>query len=233
MQLPTIEFLKQFRTEETGLPLEQRPCRNVSVRYFGSSRKERRFLGKLLEENTANAELIGVLVGKMEKEDQVVHRRLRDFIRGLLKNLTTLSRKEPYSAQYLTRLSAELRRFIELVEGYQDKMQLLLLDTIKSIAEEDPDGNQDYVGSKEIRYLQIPVRQYLDIIYYYHDTFTDLLQEELGRTGTSAVISPVEAALFKLTTLIKSQIFSLETTDRRLYEWKKSLRTMETQGIYN
>lgn len=233
MQLPTIEFLKQFHTEEMGLPHGQQPCRNVSVRYFGNSRKERRSLGKFLEENMANTDLTGVLVSKMGKDDQVVHRRLREFIRRQLKNLAAINRKEHYPAQYLTRLSAELRRFMELTEGYQDKMQLLLLDTIKAIAADDQGRSQDYVGSREIRYLQIPVRQYLDILYYYHDTFTGLLQEELARTGTSAVISPAEAVLFKLTTLIKSLIFSLEANERRLHEWKKRLRTMETQGAYN
>jgi hypothetical protein len=88
-------------------------------------------------------------------------------------------------------------------------------------------------GSQDIRLLQITVCEYFDLVAFYHDVFSALLEEELGRSGATALLSPVEESLLQVTTLVKAQLFSLESTLNRLIEWRKRYRELEVQGIYN
>jgi|SRR5579872_6696171 len=233
MQLQDIEFLKQFRKEEISLPGEDLPYRNMQFRHFGSSRKGRYQLEKYLENQIANTELISALVTKMETEDLLVNRRLMRFMKKLLKTFVAYGRKDPCRREYLTRVCAEIGRFMGAATLYEDKAQSVLLNTLRSIRAENKSGYNGYLGSRDIRRFEVMVQQYLDIVYLLHTAFADLLDEELSRTCTKSELSPVEDALFKLTMLVKSEIFAVESTSKRLAEWKTRSREVEAQGVYN
>lgn len=233
MQLQNIEFLKQFRQEEISLPLEDRQYRNIQFRHFSGSRKGRHLLERYLEDQIAHAALVGALLTKMETEDLRVSRRLTAYTRKLLKTFAAYSRKESCRCGYLTRACAEIGRFVRAAKLYEDRVQSVLQNTLRSIHAENKNGSNAYVGSGDIRRFQIMTEQYLAIAYLFHTIFADLLEEELGRTRTSLVSSPVEDALFKLTMLVKSEISTIESTSKRLGEWKTRSREVEAQGIYN
>ena len=112
-------------------------------------------------------------------------------------------------------------------------MLLPLLNSLRSALVAGREGAGDYPGSRNIRYTRNTVRQYLDDIYHFHDVFAGFLEEEYGRTGASAVTSPAEEGLLKLTTLVKSQIFAVEATVKYLNTWGKAVRAVEVQGIFN
>lgn len=226
MQLQTIKFLQQFRKEEVEFPIEERQYHNICFRHFSNSRKERRLLEKFLEKYITHSALIGALVSVLEKEDQAVNYRMQDLMKKLLKLFVRYGRREPYMEQYFVRLSAEITHFLHFGELFQDELQGLLLDKVTTIPAVQ-------MGSGDIRKIGRVVREYLAVVYYYHDVFAGFLEEELGRNGTSAVISPVEAALSKLTTLIKSRIFTVEAVVLQLKEWRTGSRELEVQGIYN
>lgn len=218
MQLQNIEYLQQFRKEQVDLPAEERQYGNVLFMHFGNGRKERHRIGKFLENYTTQSDLLGALVTDMEREDTVIDRRLRTFLGKLLKTFAAYSRREPYTAAWFTRFSGEMVRFLKLSTLSRGRMQALF----------EKAGN-----SLDIRDLRRVTRQYLDLVYSYHDIFAALLDEELGRTGASRETSPVEEALCKLITLIKSQLFLLEATLRRLDEWRARYRELQAQGVYN
>jgi hypothetical protein len=218
MQLQNIEFLHQFRQEQVDLPAEERQYRNALFMHFSNSRKERCRLEKFLENFTTQSDLLGALVTDMERQDTVIDRRLRTFLGKRLKTFAAYSRKEPYTAACFTRLSGEMVRFLNLSTHSRNRMQALFDKAPNSV---------------DIRDLRRVTRQYLDTVYSYHDIFAALLDEELGRTGTTNLTSPVEEALYKLITLIKSQIYLLEATVNRLDEWRARYRELIAQGIYN
>lgn len=218
MQLQNIEYLQQFRKEQVDLPAEERQYGNVLFMHFGNGRKERHRIEKFLENYTTQSDLLGALVTDMEREDTVIDRRLRTFLGKLLKTFAAYSRREPYTAAWFTRFSGEMVRFLKLSTLSRGRMQALF----------EKAGN-----SLDIRDLRRVTRQYLDLVYSYHDIFAALLDEELGRTGASRETSPVEEALCKLITLIKSQLFLLEATLRRLDEWRARYRELQAQGVYN
>lgn len=218
MQLRNIEFLQQFRKEQVDLPAEERQYRNALFMHFSNSRRERHRIEKFLENYTNQSDLLGALVTDMEREDTVIDRRLRTFLKKLLKTFAAYSRREPYTAAWFTRLSGEMVRFLNLSTLSRSRMQALFDKARNSI---------------DIRDLRRVTRQYLDLVYSYHDVFAALLDEELGRAGASRDTSPVEEALCKLITLIKSQQFLLEATLRRLDEWRARYRELEAQGVYN
>lgn len=218
MQLQNIEYLQQFRGERIELPVEERQYRNSLFMHFSNSRREQRRLEKFLENFTTQSELLGALITGLDREDTVIDRRLRTFLQKLLKTFAAYSRREPYTAAWFTRLSGEMVRFLNLSALSRNKMQTLV----------DKAGT-----SVDVRHLRRATRQYLDLVYSYHDVFAGLLDEELSKTGTTSLTSPVEEALCKLITLIKSQLFLLEATVNRLDEWRRRSRELEAQGVYN
>lgn len=233
MRLKNIEFLRQFREEEIELPCEDRQYRNIHFMHFSRNRKEKHLLEKFLEKRITHSGLIGELVGKMEREDQVVQRRLIEYMQKLLKTFAGYMRKEPYASSYLGRLSAEVRRFLNAAEVYQGETLFPLLSTMHVLLTENKKSRKGCMYSRDITDAQIVTLQYLDMLYDAHDIFADLLQEETGKTGKVLVTSPVEECLFKLILLIKDQLFAMEATVNRLAEWKRRSRKVEVQEIYN
>ncbi|HVU94121.1 MAG TPA: hypothetical protein VHE34_02815 [Puia sp.] len=233
MQLQTIEFLKQFREEDPGLPREERQYRNVCFRHFGTDRKEKMWLERILENRITQSGLIAGMVVKMEREDRVISRRLGNLMKKMQRVLAATRRGEAYPARFAARLSAEISRFHQRATLYQNKIQLPLLRTLKTGLGITRQDAGTLLGSGDIRYIRDAVLQYLDDIYYYHDVFSRLLEEEYGRTGASAVTTPAEEGLLKLTTLIKSQIFAIEATVNYLNKWGKGICKVEVQGICN
>jgi hypothetical protein len=233
MQLQNIDFLKQFRKEEISLPGEERQYRNIQFRHFSGGRKGRYLLERHLENQIANSELVGRLVVKMETEDLPASRRLTGFMQKLLKTLAVYSRKDCLRSEYLTRVCAEINRFMGAANLYGDKAQSVLLNTLRVVHVESRSGYTGYLGSVDICRFQVMVKQYLDIVYLFHTVFADLLEEELSRTSARPESSPVENALFKLTMLVKSEIFVIESTSKRLGEWKTRSREVEAQEVYN
>lgn len=228
MQLKNIEFLKQFRDADMRLPRETGQNWNVYFRHYKTGRNQRYPLERIVENRLTQSALIGEIMVKLEREDKVISRRLGELMKKLQRLLAASSCREPYLPRFIARLSGELGRFSELEESYRDKMQWPLLKSLR-----DVQGAGPYLCSREIRYTRKAVLSYLDDIYHYHDVFAGLLEEAYGRTGASAMITPVEEGLLKLTTLIKSQIFAIEGTVKFLHRWGKETREMEVQGVYN
>lgn len=219
MQLQNIEFLRQFRSEQVELPCEERQYRNAHFMHFSHSRKERRRIEKFLDDHTTQSALVGTLINAMNREDVVVHRRLDTLLGKLVKTFGAYGRKEPCATAHFSRLSGEITRFMELSADCREKMQRSFPDTINC--------------SRDIRVLKCAVREYFDLVCFYHDVFSALLEEELGRSGATALLSPVEESLLQVTTLVKTQLFSLEATLNRLVEWRTRYRQLEVQGVYN
>ena len=233
MQLKNIEFLKQFREEDNGLPHAERQYGNVYFRHFNTVRKEKYPIERFLEKKVTHSGLIGELVVKMEREDQVIGRRLSDLMLKLQRVLTASCSREAYPPQFVAKLSVEMGRFNDLAALYWDKMQSPLLSSLRDILSARQKSAGGYLDSGDIRYIRNGVRAFLDDIYYYYAVFARLLEEEYGRTGASAVTSPAEEGLLKLTTLMKGQIFAIEATVKYLNKWGKGTREVELQGIYN
>jgi hypothetical protein len=230
MQLVNIEYLKQFRKEDVELPGQERLSREIYFLHFHTSRKQKLQLERVLGERITHCRLIGAIVSEVEREGLVANRQLAGHLRKLLKVFDAYRCREAEAAEYFVRLSAQIRRFMGLAEVCQVQTQSYLLNKVKGVVGRNRD---DYFGSRDIRHMQLVLGKYLDIVCCNHDIFCDLLNEELNRTGAATGTSPVEAALFRLTTFLKGQMFSLEATLSRLGVWQKSLCVLEAQGVYN
>jgi hypothetical protein len=229
-----IEFLQQFRKAAIILPYEDRQYGNVCFRHFSKNRKEKTALEEVLENQLAHSEVIDGLVGKMEKADKVADYRLTVFLQKLSEALSAFIRNNPNSAVRFKNLMAEVSSFSELVRLYQMRTQPLLLDALKNIsAERKAARNSGYVGSRNVRSMQVLVRKYRDTLYRYHDVFAGLGEEESEKVGKVTVTTPLGDCLRELSLLIGSRIAAIETTFNGLGEWKMKLRLAEIQGSYN
>jgi|GEM_PF-3075952 len=231
MQLQNIDYLKQFRQEDVILPFEQGQSGKVHFRHFSRSRKDRLLVQKHVERQITNSRPVSALLTKIETEDLPISRRLTSLLKKLTRSFSTQNCRRFSPPQFIARLLAETGCFLKIAAEYQERTQFPLLNTLRHIAEGSKRATR--VGSADIRNLQTGLEQYLDELYTFHDSFAALLVQEYGRTGKSAVTSPAEEALLKLTTLIKSQVFSMEATIKYLVDWKKATRKIEAQSIYN
>lgn len=229
-----IEFLQQFRSGDIDLPQEDRQFGNVCFRHFSRNRKEKGALEEILQDQLAHSAIIDALIGKMEKEDQVVDRQLAAFLQKLQKSLSGLSRKEPSARIRLEKLTAEISAISDRVRLFHLRTQPLLLETLKNIsAERKAARNAGYVGSQNVRTMQLLARRYRESLYLYHEVFTGFLEDESEKMGKVMVISALGNCLLNLTILIKARIASIEVSFNCLGEWKMKLRLEEAQGVYN
>ncbi|HTR32190.1 MAG TPA: hypothetical protein VMH27_23115 [Puia sp.] len=229
-----IEFLQQFRKAEIDLPNEDRQYGNVFFRHFSGNRKEKCVLEELIGNQLVHSLIIEALTGKMEKEDMVVDRQLATFVQKLQKAFATFSRNEPASAARLQKLMSEVAAFSGVVREFQIRKQPLLLDALKNIsAERKAARNAVYVGSRNVRTMQVLVRDYRDKLYFYHDVFIGFLDAESEKMGKVMVVSPIGNCLLNLTALILSRISAAGDSFNCLGEWKMRLRLAEKQGSYN
>ena len=187
-----------------------------------------------IEHQLAHSLIIDALIGKLENEDQVLDRQLAAFLQKLLRTISAFSRKEPAVAARLETLMAETACFQERVRLFQTRTQPLLLDALKNIfAERKAARHSGFVGSKNVRSMQILVRKYREALYFYHDVFTGLVEGESEKMGKVMVVSSLGNCLLNLTALIKTRISAIETAFNCLGEWKIRLRLAEAQAFYN
>lgn len=229
-----IEFLQQFRKADIDLPYEDRQYRNVCFRHFSRNRKEKSALEEILENQLAHSEIIDGLIGRMDKEEQVADRRLAGFLQKLQNALSAFRRNETASVTRSEKLMTELLSFSELVRIYQMRTQPLVLEALKNIAAERKAArNSEFVGSRSVRSMQVLLRQYRDILYFYHNVFAGLQEDESEKVGKVTVTTPLGDCLLNLAVLIRSRIAAIETSFNRLGEWKMKLRLAERQGFFN
>ncbi len=232
MQMQHIEFLRQFQTEDIALPREGRPHGSTCFRHFGLRRKERRSTEKFLEHYTSHTDVITLLISRIEREERVVHRRLWDHMIKALKIADRAGRKSPDMAAAAAGMSAELRQFMSVSALYQDKIASLLRCICRTVGTDTSAGRNGWLSSKDIRGMHLVVSRFLDVLNSSYDVFTRLLQEEYNRTAKGAA-SPVGAVLTKLATLLKGEIFCIESIAGGLQAWMSSTRAMEMQALCN
>jgi hypothetical protein len=173
------------------LPYEDRQYGNVYFRHFTGSRKAKSGLEETLENQLVHSKLIDRLIDKNEKEDQVVDRQMNIFLQKLHKAFSFYSQNDPATARRLGRLIAELAAFSESRNDYQIRIQPLPLGTLKNIsAERKAARSSAYLGSRHVLGMQARVRQYRDNLYFHHDLFTGLMEQETEQTGKVTVSSP-------------------------------------------
>lgn len=233
MQTQHIEFLRQFQTEDIALPREGRPNGATCFRHFGLRRKDRRSTEKFLEHYTSHTDVITPLISQMEREERVVHRRLWDHMKKVLKVAARAGRKSPDMAAAAAGVSAELRHFMSVSALYQDKIASLLLCICRTVGTDTSADRNSWLSSRDIRGMHGMVSQFLDVLNSSYDVFTRLLQEEYNRTTKGSAASPVGVALTKLATLLKTEIICIESVAGGLQAWMSSTREMEMQALCN
>ncbi|WP_431209561.1 hypothetical protein ACQ86N_25845 [Puia sp. P3] len=131
MQTASIEFLQQFREETIRLPRSQR---SLFFRPFPGIKKEKILLDRLVEERLTRTSLLRELIVKLIQQDQAVGRRTSEHAKKILATFSAIVRMDPSSAQYLIRLSKEIRQLLDWIVSYQGQTETTLLNRLKCIA---------------------------------------------------------------------------------------------------
>jgi hypothetical protein len=117
MQTKEIKFLKQFLGEYIALPRGEELSGNICLRYFGRCRKEKQFLNRFLEKYIAHSDLADVVSTEVERQARLVTRRMKPFMKELLKTLPGSGRRAHYPPAYGSRLATYFPAWCRRSEG--------------------------------------------------------------------------------------------------------------------
>jgi len=229
MQLVHISFLRQFREEEIALPCQDHQYRNMVLRHFSCTKKERRLVDQFLERKLAHSALIGSLIDKMEKEDLNTSKQLSAYAGQMRRQFTAFAHETPHKGRYYQSVSQALALLMETVDICREatRRRVQCLKALVAGKKAAPFHPADF------RDIQLVLNQYLDNLSNQHQRLTVLLEQESNGTAKFRLGTRAGLSLAKLLALLQKEISAVGATAEKVEEWRRRLRILIIQETYN
>lgn len=232
-------FTKQFRQEQpVTFCAEEKPFQQIVLSTYGRKTDEEiNALGKLLNEQLFDNDIIHRLLIKLTQKDTRDAARLTSFIQDTHQELRNHASSEPFTAQYYKHLMELLASFQELVSEYDTNGQELLLGNLNACYfNENSFAVNQSVDSEEVATMHRIIEDYLYQVGEYYQYFHLLLQKESEQENNKSRVQVMSHVAYYLDTLItctEKMIINMEITLDMLLEWETALQTRESQELFN
>lgn len=228
-------FVRQFYQEQLNYTsIKERRYRDFDIRQFAGDKDEILSIGRLLMKQSGCSEIIEGLIAKLEHEDIPDSHSLSCFSQNLIRTFSSYILKEPFTVFYFEKALALLRDFTLLIDTHREKIQQLLLNTLKpQPSDKLNNGEEQSICSDEITPVLTVLERFLDEVRTYYDQFNILYQYESKTINPAKVTSCLEQCLLRLLMHVETFLLNAETSKDYLEECCTQLSDKENQELYN